>query len=134
MNIIGILLLAVILMLGVFVSAFTKRRPVRFAGLAVGILVVAAVGFFLRQSNRWNYGFFHIHSGDSREIVRKVMGIPTEATDETIGIYGSQRRLSDRIPGCTEQYWYYPFFTPECWWIAFDAQGHVLKMYHYISP
>ena len=73
-------------------------------------------------------------AGDSRQQVRQIMGAPTEATDAMIGIYGSKRRVANRVKGCTKQYWYYPFFTPECWWIAFDAQGQVLTTFHYISP
>lgn len=134
MNLIGVLILAVLLLGGVAVAGLTKRRWVRLAGLAVVAIVVAVAGFFFWQFHRWDRGFAQIHAGDSRQQVRQIMGAPTEATDAMIGIYGSKRRVANRVKGCTKQYWYYPFFTPECWWIAFDAQGQVLTTFHYISP
>jgi hypothetical protein len=100
--------------------------------LLLGGLAIA--GFFLWRFDRWDSGFGQIHVGDSRERVLQIMGTPTEDTDATIGIYGSKRLATNLVQGCTEQYWYYPFFTPECWWIAFDAQNHVIATYHYISP
>lgn len=133
MNLIGVLLLAALLM-GGLVAALTKRRRVRLTGFAVAVLVVAVAEFFLWQAHRWERGFVQIRVGDTRERVRQIMGYPTEATDATIGIYGSQRLVTNRVLGCTKQYWYYPFFTPECWWIALGAQGHVLDTFHYISP
>jgi len=134
MNLIGILLLAVLLLSGLVVAALTKRRPVRLASFAIVAIVMAVAGFFLWQAYRWDRGFDQIHVGDVRERVVQIMGRPTADTDATIGIYGSQRAATDRVPGCAEQYWYYPFFTPECWGVALDAQGRVLETYHYISP
>jgi hypothetical protein len=110
------------------------HRRARLLAVTVFALDLAVVGFYLWQAHRCELGFERIHAGDSRNRVVSVMGMPTAATDATIGIYGSQRGPSDRVAGCTEQYWYYPFFTPECWWIAFDAQGKVLATYHYVSP
>jgi hypothetical protein len=134
MNLIGVIILAVLLLVGFAVGGLTKRRWVRITGLAVVAGVFAIAGFFLWQSHRWERGFDQIHVGDSCEQVRQIMGAPTEATDATIGIYGSKRLVTDRVKDCTVQYWYYPFFTPECWWIAFGAQGQVLTTFHYISP
>jgi hypothetical protein len=134
MNLIGTVLLAVVLLSGLVVAALTKRRPVRLASFAIVAIVIAVAGFFLWQASHWGRGFDQIHVGDDRDRVGQIMGRPTADTDATIGIYGSQRLVTNRVPGCVEQYWYYPFFTPECWWIALDAQGRVLKTYHYISP
>ena len=134
MNLIGVIILAVLLLVGFAVVCISKQRLMRLTGLALVAVVVAVAGFFFWQFYRWDSGFNQIHVGDSRERVRQIMGVPTEATDATIGIYGSKRLVADRVQGCTEQYWYYPFFTPECWWIAFDAHGRVLTTYHYISP
>ena len=130
----GVLILIVLLLGGLAVAVLTKRRWARISGLTAAAIGVVIAGFFLWQSHRWERGFAHIHVGDSREQVHQIMGAPTETTDATIGIYGSKRLATDRIPDCTEQYWYYPFFTPECWWVALDAQGHVLSTYHYVSP
>jgi hypothetical protein len=134
MNLIGIIVLAVLLLAGFAVFCVSKQRLVRLTGLASVAIALAIAGFFFWQLHRWNSGFDKIHIGESREQVRQIMGVPTEATDATIGIYGSKRLAADRVQGCTEQYWYYPFFTPECWWIAFDAHGSVLTTFHYVSP
>jgi len=127
-------MLAFLLLVGLAIACAFKRRLVRFSGLGMVTFALAIAGFFFWQSHRWESGFDQIQVGDSRERVRQIMGAPTGATDATIGIYGSKRFAVDLIQGCTEQYWYYPFYTPECWWIAFDAHGQVLKTYHYISP
>ena len=134
MNLIGIILLAVLLLISLVVAGSTKRRWVRLASLAMIVVVIAIAGFFLWQFHRWERGFDQIHVGDRRELVLEIMGTPTQATDATIGIYGSKRLVSNEVQNCTEQYWYYPFFTTECWWIAFDAEGKILTTYHYISP
>ena len=134
MNTPGIIILAVVLMAGLLMSVSSKRGWVRLTGLAMVATALAAAGFFVWQSHHWNRGFDCVHAGDRREFVRHIMGAPTEDTNATIGIYGSKRLVTDQIKGCTEQYWYYPFFTPECWWVAFDAQGRVLTYCHYVSP
>jgi len=115
-------------------AALTKRRWVRLVGAIATATSLAIAGFFLWQFDRWDRGFDQIHAGDNRQRVRQIMGAPTKDTDAMVAIYGSKRPATDQVKGCTEQYWYYPFFTPECWWIAFDAQGRVLTTYHYISP
>jgi pimeloyl-ACP methyl ester carboxylesterase len=130
----GVLILVAFSLGGVTVAAVAKRRWVRVSGVAALSVAVVIAGFFLWQSHRWERGFGQIHVGDRRERVHQIMGVPTDDTDATIGIYGSKQLVTDRVPGCTEQYWYYPFFTPECWWVAFDAQGRVLDSNHYISP
>src|SRR5258708_40043672 len=122
MNLIGVLILVVLLLGGLAVGGLTKQRWVRLTGFAVVAIVVAISAFFLWQFHRWDRGFGQIHIGASRERVRQIMGAPTRDTDATIGIYGSKRLSSDRVPGCTEQYWYYPFFSPQCWWVAFLAR------------
>src|SRR5947207_675599 len=122
-----VLILVVLSLGGIAAAVLAKRRWVRLSGVAALSVAVVIAGFFLWQSHRWERGFDQVHVGDSRERVHQIMGAPTEATDATIGIYGSKRLVTDRVPGCTEQYWYYPFFTPECWWVAFDAQGRVLE-------
>ena len=109
MNLIGIIILAVLLLVGFAVACISKQRLVCLTGLALVAVAVAVAGFFFWQFHRWNSGFDQIHVGDSRERVRQIMGVPTEATDATIGIYGSKRLTTDRVQGCTEQYWYYPF-------------------------
>jgi len=134
MNLISIIILAVLLLVGFAIACTSKQKLMRFTGLAMVALAVTVAGFFFWQSHRWDRGFDQIHVGDSREQVRQIMGAPAEATDATIGIYGSRRLATDQVQGCTEQYWYYPFYTPECWWIAFDDHGRVLKTYHYVSP
>lgn len=134
MNLIGVLILLALFFGGFAVAVFTKRMWMRWSSVALVAGIVLVAGGFLWQSNRWERGLGQIHIGDSRERVRQIMGAPTEITDASIGIYGSTRGVGNRVPGCTEQYWYYPFFTPECWWVAFDAQGLVLKTYHYSSP
>ncbi len=135
MDLNGILLLAILLLSGLVITALTKRRYLRVTGVAIVAIGVIIASLFLWQAYRWDHGFAQIHVGDDTEHVTKIMGRPTADTDATISIYGSKRSDIDRAPpGCTEQCWYYPFFTPECWWIALDAQGRVLKTYHYISP
>jgi len=134
MNLIGIIILAVLLLAGFAVVCVFKQRWVRITGLALVAVAVAVAIFFFWQFHRWDNGFDKIHVGDNCERVCQIMGVPTEATDATIGIYGSKRPATDRVPGCAEQYWYYPFFTPECWWIAFDAHGSALTTFHYVSP
>jgi hypothetical protein len=133
MSLPGILMLIVLLLGGLAIAGLTKRGWLRFTGLAAVVIVIAIAGFFLRHFNRRDRGFGQIHVGDSREGVLQIMGAPTEDTDATIGIYGSKRLATDRVQDCTEQYWYYPFFTPECWWIASDAQGHDMATNHFIS-
>ena len=134
MNTTGVLLMMILLLWGLATAALDKRQWLRRTGLAVVLIVVGVACYFLRQSHRWDRGFDQIHIGDSRERVRQIMGAPTEDTDATIGIYGSKRLATDQDKSCTEQYWYYPFFTPECWWIALDAQGRVITTFHYVSP
>ncbi len=134
MNLRGTLLLAFILLSALVVGALTRRRWVRLIGFAMAAIVVAVAAFFLWQAHRWDRSFSQIHVGNNREDVEQIMGRPTQTTDATVGIYGSQQSVTNRVPDCKEQYWYYPFFTPECWWIALDSHGRVLATYHYISP
>jgi len=133
MSLIGVLLLAVLFLSGLVVAGFTNRRRVRLISLTMVAIVTGVAGFFLWQSHHWERGFDQIHIGDSSERVGQIMGRPTEDTGPTIGIYGSNI-YAQQVDGCIEQYLYHPLFTPECWWIAFDAQGSILKTYHFVSP
>jgi hypothetical protein len=132
MNLISVITLLALFLAGITVARLSKRRRVRLTGLAVGAVVMVIAGFFLWQSHRWNRGFEQIYVGDSRERVRQLMGAPTKDTDATNGISDSKWFDADRVQDCTEQYWYYSFFTSECWRVAFYAQGRVLKTNHYI--
>lgn len=133
-NLLVIVFLAGAFVGGMGVGILCRKRWARVAGVGAVVVVVSVCAHFLWQTHRWQRGLETIHLGDTREKVCRLMGTPTLATDETCGIYGSKREAKDRVPGCKEQYWYYAFFTPECWWIAFDQQGHVIKSYHYVSP
>lgn len=134
MNLPGILMLIILFVCGFGVVCVAERRRLRLAGLGVVIIVLVIAGYYLWQLHRFERGFGQLHVGDSRERVRQIMGAPTEDTDSTVGIYGSKQNASEHVQGCTEQYWYYPFLTPECWWISFDAKGQVLGTLHYVSP
>ena len=81
MNLIGIIVLAVLSLAGFTVVCIFKQRLVRLTGLASVVVALAIAGFFLWQLHRWNSGFDKIHIGESREQIRQIMGVPTEATD-----------------------------------------------------
>ena len=133
MNLIGVIVLFVAFLVGVALLAF--GRVTKRIGLLVLIIVVCSVTFLGWKYHQYDSGYDRIEIGFTQEQIIAMLGKPTQATNCTTSYGVYPRGPSEKISsGCTEEYCYYSFFTPEAWSYSFDGEKKLIDKFHWHSP
>lgn len=105
------------------------------ASIVIVILIFAAlpVVHVLQQQNDSN-AFDAIEPGASKEDVVAALGQPDEirACPDTLFWGGNHRVLGPNNGQCVEEFYYSS--APGGWSIGFDAEGHAVSKFAYVSP
>ena len=133
MNLPGTIALAIALLAGFLLLLL--GRSARKVGLLLIVIVICSGSFFGWRSYRYEVMYDHIEIGSSQTYVQSLMGKPSRVTDCTVTYGGYHRGESEPAPpGCTEEYWYYSFFTPEAWSFSFDREKKLVDKDQWYSP
>lgn len=101
--------------------------------VAVLLATTIPVAYILQQKSD-SHAFDIISQGDSKEVVVALLGRPDEVRSCSGTLYwgGDHQQLGPNRGQCIEEFYYSS--APASWSVGFDAEGHAVSKYAYLSP
>lgn len=111
----------------------TNRKIWKSVRIAAILLILAPVIYVFTNNYLYSSGFETIKEGMSKAEVIAIMGTPSA---EDLACSEPPMWLDKPLSNvnCAHEIEYSASLTPEYWTIGFDAHGHVVTKYHYVSP